>query len=403
MNRRFPLFLLSALLAFITVLTASACSSGTKEEENPFGIKSEVVTPAANADAIAFTPDGRLFFVEHWTGAIRIVTEDGQLLPDPFATLTDVDAGVGWGLSGLAIDPAFEDNGYVYALYTQIVAPGSPPVGKPVLVRFTDADNKGTEETVLVSDFPQTDPAHPFNANGSLHAGPDGHLYLTLGDYDTARTPGPSGKPLPQDLASPIGKILRVSKEDGSAPPDNPFVEDPNADPRVFAYGFRGAINFTFHPERDELYAADSTGLTCEGLYAIEAGGNYAWPEVGDFPFGDCAAGRTASPIGYVTKEGRNPGDFDSTGGVTGLEFVSDEIYPTLGDGLIVCQSANQELHRLVLPSPNFDQITANDRLLRDCWLDVTVGPDGFIYYSNLTEIRRLIPAPESPSVTPGQ
>jgi aldose sugar dehydrogenase len=404
MNRAFTPLLLSAILSLLVLTAASACGGGSGEEENPFGIKSETVVPAANADAIAFTPDGRLFFVEHWTGVIRIVGADGQLLTEPFATLTDVAAGIGWGLTGLAIDPQFADNHYVYALYTKLTQPGPPAAGTPTLVRFTEVDNKGTEPTALITNLPQTDPVHPYNANGSLHFGPDGHLYFTLGDYDNAKAPGPSGQPQPQDLATPIGKMLRVSKADGSAPPDNPFIANPAADPRIFALGFRSAFNFTVNPATDRLYGADSTGLTCEGVYILEPGGNYAWPNVGDFPFADCNLGRTISPAGHLTKLGRNPEGFDSAVGVTGMEFVSGEVYPTLGDGLLVCESATQELRRLVLPAPNFDQITANDIVARDCWLDVTVSPDGFVYYANLTEIRRLIPPPpESPSPSPGQ
>jgi len=403
MNRGFSLSLLSALLVLVTIAaTADACG-GNDEEENPFGITSEVVVPAANADAIAFTPDGRLFFVEHWTGAIRVVTADGELLPEPFATLSDNASELAWGLTGLAIDPEFEDNHYVYALYTKLTQAGPPKAGTPTLVRFTEDNNTAVDKAELITDLPQTDPAHPFNASGSLHFGPDGHLYFTLGDYDDAKAPGPTGAPRPQDLGTPIGKMLRVSKEDGSAPPDNPFVNDPSSDPRIFALGYRGAFNFTFHPQSGRLYGTDNTGPTCEGVNIIQAGGNYAWPNVGDFPFGDCTAGRTIPPIGYLTKDARNPGDFQSSVGATGMEFVSGEVYPTLGDGLIVCELETQELRRLVLPAPNLDQISANDVVSRDCWLDVTVSPDGFIYYSNLTEIRRLVPAPESPLPSPGQ
>jgi glucose/arabinose dehydrogenase len=399
MNRALSLIRLSALLVLAT-LVAAACNGGEDEEENPFGIKSEVVTPAGNADAIAFTPDGRLFFVEHFTGAIRVVAADGQLLPEPFATLTDVAAGIGWGLTGLAIDPDFANNHYVYALYTRITQP-APLAGRPVLVRFTEADNKATAQTDLITDLQETDPTHGFNANGSLHFGADGHLYFTLGDYDDAKAPGPGGVPRPQDLASPVGKMLRVSKNDGSPPPDNPFAGNPAADPRVFALGFRSALNFTTQPGTGRLYGTDSTGLTCEGLYVLRAGGNYAWPNVGEFPFADCNLGRTEVAVGYLTKPGRNPGDFDSTGGARGFAFVSGETYSTLGDGLMVCLQATKELRRLTLAAPNFDQITANDVVMSDCELDVTVGPDGIIYYSNLTEIRRLVPAPPSPSPSP--
>ncbi|TMB65891.1 MAG: PQQ-dependent sugar dehydrogenase [Chloroflexi bacterium] len=398
MTRAVSACLLFLALCLLTLIAGACSGGGDNGDDNPFGIKSEVVTPAANADAIEFAPDGRLFFVEHWTGAIRVVGADGKLLADPFFTLTDVTAGIGWGLSGLAIDPSFATNHYVYALYTQLVRAGPPTVGKPVVVRLTDNNNVGTDQLVLVSNLPETDPEHPFNANGSLHFGPDGRLYFTLGDYDKAQALGPTGKPLSQDLGTPIGKMLRVNKEDGSPPPDNPFVRDPSADPRIYAYGFRGAINFTVNPKTKRIYAIDNTGLTCEGVVTIEAGANYAWPNVGTFPFNDCAIGRTQTPLGYLTQQGRRPEDFQSAPGSTGTEFISGSVYKVLGDSLVVCESGTQLLRRLVLAPPNFDKITANDVIAKNCWLDVTVGPDGLVYYANLTEIRRLPRPPESPS-----
>jgi len=398
MNRSAVQFCLSSLGLSILVLLFGACGGSDNSEENPFGIKSEVVSSAANADAIAFAPDGRLFFVEHWTGAIRVVGTDGKLLSDPFFTFTDVTAGIGWGLSGVAIDPDFAANHHVYAFYTRLVRAGPPAVGKPVVVRLTDSNSKGSDPVDLVSNLPETDPAQPYNANGSIHFGPDGQLYFTLGDYDKAQDLGPTGKPLSQDLGTPIGKMLRVNKADGSPLPDNPFVNTPGADPRIYAYGFRGAINFTVNPKDKRIYAFDNTGLTCEGLLTIQAGVNYAWPNVGTFPFNDCAMGRTQTPLGYLTQEGRKPEDFQSAPGSTGTEFISGSVYKVLGDSLVVCESGTQLLRRLVLAPPNFDKISANDVIAKNCWLDVTVGPDGLVYYANLTEIRRLIPPPESPS-----
>jgi glucose/arabinose dehydrogenase len=399
--RRAPnLFFLTA--SFAVFVLASACGGGDNgnDESNPFGLTSEVVTPAANVDAMAFAPDGRLFYAEHWTGNIRVVTADGQLLPDPFAHV-DSAASVSLGLTGLALDPEFETNHYVYVLYSQLLDPGPPQGAKPVLARFTDSNNVGTDMTVLIGDLPEVNPQRVFNANGSLHFGPEGHLYFTLGDYDQAQNTGPNGQPLPQDLGSPIGKMLRVNKSDGLAPPDNPFVSDPTADPRIWAYGFRGAFNFTFHPQTERLYGTDSTGVTCEGVMIVERGGNYGWPTSVAFPFNDCNTGRPFLPIGYLTQEGRNPVDFDSTVGATGMEFISGEDYAVLGDSLVYCEARTQQLRRLVLAPPNFDSITANDLLARDCWLDVTVGLDGLLYYANLIEIRRLIPptpAPVSPT-----
>lgn len=402
---RFARFLFPALVAVVfTAAISSACdgggSGGDDVEDNPFGLTSEVVAPAANSDAMQFAPDGRLFFVEHWTGDVRIV-ENGQLLADPFVHIDDVWAGIQVGLTGLALDPDFATNHFVYLMYTKKMSDGPPVEGRPLVVRFTDSNNKGIDETTIIDDLPSANDQKPFNANGSLHFGPDGYLYLTLGDYDEPAKLGPSGKPQAQDLSTPIGKMLRVNKEDGTAPASNPFVNDPNADPRIYAYGFRAAFNFTWNPTTNKLYGTDSTGNTCEGVNIIVSGGNYGWPNVGDFPYSDCALGRPNAPFGYLTRENLKPQDFDSTVGAMGMEFISGAKYPMLGDSLVVCEARTQLLRRLVLTPPNLDAITANDVIARNCWLDVTVGPDGLIYYSNLTEIRKLVPPAASTAPSP--
>src|SRR3990172_7771414 len=130
--------------AFILLGVASfggACGGGGGDdggasgggEPNPYGINSEVVATPGQVSALAFAPDGRLFFSEHWTGNIRVIGADGRLLAEPFA---HVESGGVFqlGLSGLALDPDFDTNHYVYAFFLEMPAPGPPPVGKPILV-----------------------------------------------------------------------------------------------------------------------------------------------------------------------------------------------------------------------------------------------------------------------------
>ena len=368
-----------------------------EETPGPFAQPSEVVTPAANVDAMEFAPDGRLFYVEHWSGDIRIVSADGELLPEPFAHV-DVPLSVALGLTGLALDPDFETNHYVYILYSEVLSEGPPAESKPAVARFTDEDNKGTEMTLLIDDLPEVNPERSFNVNGSLHFGPDGFLYLTLGDYDQPGEVGPNGSPLPQDLGSPIGKMLRVNKEDGSAAADNPFVDDPSADPRIYAYGFRGAFNFVFHPETGQLYGSDNSGSVCEEINIIEAGGNYGYTQPTATPFSNCPSLPGTPAIHYPTASGLSPESLGSSVGVSGMEFIAGDEYPVLGDSLVFCESGTKRLRRVVLTPTN--QVTADDVISLDCWLDVTVGPDGLVYYANLTEIRRLTPAEPSPRAT---
>ncbi len=368
-----------ALSSLSLLLLATACGG----EENPFRVKSEVVTQADRPAAMAFAPDGRLFYAEQLTGNIRVMTPDGTLLPQPFAQV-EVAVYLEWGLTDLAFDPDFETNHFVYALFTQPVEP-QPPTGRPVVLRFTDQNNQGVDPTVIVADLPETAPTHPgFNANGKLHFGQDGFLYMTLGDYDMPE--------VPQDLTIPQGKMLRVNKEDGSPAPGNPSLSGLATDARIFAYGFREPFDFAFHPNTGQIYGTDNTPVTCEELNIIAPGQNYGWPDAGEFPFSNCQFGDYVKPIHSFARAGMKPGDFLSFVEVSALAFASGDKYPLLGDSLLVCERGTKLLRRLTLSGASQDQVTADDVVVKDCQLDIAISPDGTVYYSNEKEIRRLVP-----------
>lgn len=390
MNRRTGSLAL-ALLPLL-ILAVSACGGGG--DELPFGLKSEVVASGDRPYVMAFAPDGRLFYGEQYGGVIRIVGADGVPQADPFAQVqvqnyVDLD----WGLTGIAIDPDFQANHYVYVFYTEPVDPAIP-TGRPKLVRFTDQNGHGVGETVISDKFPVTSPQHQgYNANGRIHFGPDGFLYLSIGDYDTPDQV--------QDLSQPIGKLLRVKKEDGSAAPGNPYLNNTGADPRVFASGFREPFDFAFEPASKAIYGTDNTTVSCEELNIINAGANYGWP-AGQFPYAECAAGTGVQAIYRFAREGKQPGDFLSFVEVSGLVFAPGDKYPILGPSLMVCEAqrsvVNDQrspgvLRRLILGGAALDQVTASDLIANDCRGDVAVSPAGLIYYSNDTEIRKLIPA----------
>ena len=342
-----------------------------------------MVVEADHVAAMAFAPDGRLFYAEQFTGNIRVITAEGELLEEPFAQV-ELALYIEWGLTGLALDPDFETNHYVYAFFTEPIDPETP-VGRPLVVRYTDQNNQGRNRHVIIGDLPETFPAAPgFNANGSLHFGPDGFLYLSLGDYDT---PG-----LVRNMSNPIGKMLRVNKEDGLPAEDNPFVNNPVVDQRIFARGFREPFDFAFHPETGQVYGSDNTTVNCEALNLITEAGNYGWPDVGKFPYSDCQAGQGTKGIHLFAREEMEPNDFLSFVVVSGLEFASGDVYPLWGDTLLVCESETQLMRRLVLSGANFDQVAEDDVLLNNCDGDIATSPDGIVYYSNKTEIRRLIP-----------
>jgi len=393
--------ILLAILVLPALALSSACGSddlSSTPTPSPiptpaFGLISELVLAADHPSAMAMAPDGRLFYAEQYTGNIRIVDAGGQLLPEPFVHLDVANwLNLDWGLTGLALDPDFAANHFVYAFYTETVDPDpARPIARPKLVRFTDENSRGMDLKTINEDFPDTFRDHQgFQANGSIHFGPDGFLYATVGDYDQGHTIGPRGKPYAQDVSSPLGKMLRLDKEDGTPPPDNPFVDRAGSDPRVFAFGFGQEYDFAFHPETGQIYGTDTT-VSCEELNLITQGGNYGAPPPGEFPFSDCGAGEQIDAIHLFARPGMEAGLFLSFVEVSGLEFVSSTAYSVLGDSLLVCESGTGILRRLVLGGADFEQVTDDDVVAYDCTLGVTTSPEGVIYYSNDQEIRRLI------------
>lgn len=361
-----------------------ACNGGGGDGGSSVGgFESELFMEANYASAMAFAPDGRLFYTERNSGNVRVVAADGTLLEEPFANVA-VAQGFEWGLLGLTLDPDFETNGYVYIYYTELASEEGPTV-RPILTRFTDDNNRGVEPTVIVDNLPETDPGHPFYHTGSnIGFGPDGFLYITIGDYDVRENA--------QDLSVVPGKILRIDPATGDAAPDNPFLEDEDADPRIFAYGFRKAYDFDFHPESGAMYAPDNNAATCDELNIIEAGGNYGWPLTDEFRFEDCAGGQVTVPIHFFSAPDTEPLDNLSTVFPTGVAFLTGDKYPSLAGALLVCESTTKLLSAVVLEGAQFDTAASDDAIADQCLTAVAVSPDGEIFYSNETEIRRVIP-----------
>jgi glucose/arabinose dehydrogenase len=217
-------------------------------------------------------------------------------------------------------------------------------------------------------------------------------LHLSVGDYDYGTTSGPNGIPWALDTGQPVGKLLRV-EPDGQAPNDNPLADDADADGRVVAYGFARGADFAFD-SNGNLLNTDATD-SCEEINLVTAGGNYSWPDVGPFPFSDCNAGPGNKPIYLLSKPDTNPGEFLSFVRVSGMAYLDSDRYPEIGAGLLVCEEETGLMRRLVLGGTNGQEVTANDVVTDDCTGSVAVGPDGLIYYSNDTEVRRLNPEEE--------
>ena len=213
--------------------------------------------------AIDFAPDGRIFITER-RGRIRVL-ERGHLRPDPWMTL-DVAASGEAGLLGLALDPRFAQNGFVYVATTYRNASGKMQ-NRLVRLREDAKSGKGQLDKVLIDNIVGANN----HDGGRVKFGPDGKLYWAMGDAQESR--------LAQNLASLNGKILRLNS-DGSVPADNPF---PNS--YVYSYGHRNPQGLAWQPKTGRLYATEHgpsgfQGCCRDEVNFIEPGKNYGWPEV---------------------------------------------------------------------------------------------------------------------------
>jgi len=368
-------------IAIIALLVVAAAGCGGDGGGGSVNVSTELVTEAEFPLALTFAPDGRIFFNERYKGDIRVIDVGGQLLREPFATMDDLSAsGAEWGLIGLTLDPEFESNGYVYAYYTEFVTDGPPKIAHPLIVRYTDEDNVGVDRTVLVDDLPETDPEHDAGAHiaGNLRFGPDGFLYVSIGDMESDADAGTT--------ASLRGTIVRLNAADGAAADGNPFPDDPRADPRVFAYGLRNPFEFTFQPDTGTLYAADNGPFKCDRLLRIEPGLNYHWPDLDAI----CEGQGATDPVYLFAMPGQMGADNNSNVGPAGLDFVTGDRYGDLTGALLACEWNTGFMRQLVL-SDDGASVESDDIVVEDCHLDVAVSPDGTVYYTNDSEIRRLV------------
>jgi glucose/arabinose dehydrogenase len=303
---------------------------------------------------LALLPNGNVLVGESWAGRIRMI-KDGKLRAVSFAVIDDVQQGdPELGLLGIAVDPAFGDNGFVYALYVESNEDGEPE--RSVLVRYKERLGVGIERTEL-AEFPTA--ATDSNNGGALEFGPDGKLYVTLGD---------TGRELEAaDLSSAAGKVLRLNS-DGTAPDDNPFSGVPDADPRVFAYGFRNMVGLAFHqtlPGR--LIAPDNAAGEFDELNIVSPGANYGWPDATGFAEAEGAEAPVWAYLNAVAPAGMQAYSGDVLG-----EFNGDLFFCGFNEG--------GALHRVRF-SPDFMAVASDSVIATGCSTGIALGPDGYLYF----------------------
>jgi glucose/arabinose dehydrogenase len=234
----------------------------------PSGFTETQITGLTNPTAMTFAPDGRLFICQQG-GALRIV-KNGALLTTPFMTLS-VNSSGERGLLGIAFDPNFTTNNFIYVYYTVPTAPIHNRVS-----RFTasaanpDVVVAGSEQVIL--DLNNLSTATNHNG-GAIHFGPDSKLYVAVGENANAANA--------QTFTNLLGKILRINTDPANVvPTDNPYFNDANVtgvNKAIWSLGLRNPFTFGFQPGTGRLFINDVGQNTWEEINEGVAHSNYGW------------------------------------------------------------------------------------------------------------------------------
>ncbi|HFC11238.1 MAG TPA: cadherin [Anaerolineae bacterium] len=349
MPRRLTLILtLFTLILSILSITQRAIAAPT--------LTTIAMTPVATVGStpteITHAGDGRLFVTEK-IGRIRIINGSGTLLTTPFLDIqTLVADGFEGGLLGLAFHPDFASNGQFFVNYTHN-SNGSESVDETIIARYTAngfnpnvADPSGT--IIMRIDQPYGN-----HNSGPIRFGPDGYLYITLGDG------GDQGDPnnVSQDGSELLGKILRIDVTDTATytiPASNPFTQTAGIRDEIWAIGVRNPWRFDFDPLTDDLWLADVGQNAHEEINFVAAGTpaglNFGW---------DCYEGFSTydwtTPKCNVATDYLDPVyDYPHTDGrcsVTGGAIYRGSQNPAMEGNYFYSDYCNSEIWRIIRDS----------------------------------------------------
>jgi glucose/arabinose dehydrogenase len=315
--------------------------------------------------AFAWLPDGRMLVTER-PGRVRII-EKGQLRAEPVYTVPDVEPSSESGLMDITVHPQFATNGFVYLAYAY------NQDGKRVkVVRYKFAGDKFTQPKNIVEGVPGA----PNHAGMRCDFGPDGKIYISAGDsteWDLA-----------QQMNSLAGKILRVN-DDGTIPSDNPFVNQKDTRPEIWALGVRNPQGLAWQPETNLLFETEHGPSGFDGpgggdeVNIIEKGRNYGWPVIHH----------------KETKEGMESPLLEYTPACApaSATFYNGTVYPEFKGNFFFGCLRGESIIRVVLDGR---KVIAQERLLENKLgriREVTKGPDGYIYFSTSNRDGRGSPA----------
>jgi len=314
---------------------------------------------------LALLPDGRWLVTEK-PGRLRIITAEGAISA-PVAGLPAVDAKGQGGLLDVVVGPSFAQDRMIYWSYAE-ARPGGNATS--VARGALSADGGRVERVeVIFRALPVYDGTMHFGS--SLAFGPDGKLFITLGDRSDAPM-----RPQAQDLGSHMGKVIRINA-DGSVPQDNPFVGRAGARPEIWSLGHRNVQGVAVQPG-GAVWTTEHGTRGGDEVNLNRPGRNYGWPVIAygiEYGGGPINGGVTAregmeQPVYYWDPS-------IATGGAT---FYSGSMFPDWNGDLLVAALKDKHVARLVIEN---DKVVGEERLLTGLGeriRDIAVGPDGAVW-----------------------
>jgi glucose/arabinose dehydrogenase len=356
-----------------TPFSATGTASGTASQTLPSGFaQTTLLTGLKKPIVLAFAPNGDMYVGEQ-AGAI-VIDRHGVVLPTPVITLTTFNVGE-TGLLGMALDPNFATNGYIYISYTiPITTSAGPNQPFAQLSRFTVVNgvaSPASEKIYYRGNQVQNQDGTGGNydhAGNDVKIGPDGKLWWSVGDNVPAISNG-------QNLKNIFGKILRFNL-DGSVPTDNPFVDVTGAVPYIYAYGLRNPWRFTFAPT-GQAVTEDTGSSFWEDLNTIEPGGNYGWP----IKEGNCGS------CGYL-----NPayayGHYPTDSAASAIAAYSGSAFPSSYGHVVFFGDYVRRDIEAVSFDPTYKTATSDTVFDTNAGTiaDLVEGPDGNLYFASIFE-----------------
>ena len=404
---------MAAVLLIATVAAVGGLAGGVGVAHAlPPRFVDELVASIPAPTALAFLPDKRML-VTTQGGTVRIV-KAGTLLAAPALDLTaTICSNSERGMLGIAVDPGFNSNGFVYLYYSLRMGDTCDENTVNRVSRFVMNGNTLGGEVVLIDNIPS--PAGNHNG-GDLHIGKDRMLYVSIGDggcdYLVTRSSGCGlSNVASRDRNVLLGKILRITR-DGRIPSTNPFQGDGTARcnrrgrtapglicQETFAWGLRNPFRTVFDPNANDtrFFINDVGQTTWEEIDDGTSGADYGW----NVREGHCAAGSTTdcgAPPAGMTNPIFDYGHDDGCSTITGGAFVPKGVWPPVYDGAYFFSDFT--CHKLFQLVPNssggFTRTAFEEGSPPGSAVDMAFGPYGrtqalyYTTYRNGGEVRRL-------------